>query len=202
MVINGRNLIQILQTFYFSDGVAISDEEIVFTGGEKNFDTSKENDVVQRIIRFNTKMNAWTFIDGKNLETIRYWHKSFVFNNKVIVCGGYGRRISFEPFFTPATKVLNSTEIITIPPTEVRRGGNLNEARADHQMGILVVQGVPTLAAFGGRSVICDPKSWLSSVELWDDANECWIMSEMRLPGPGYRTDEISGRPLIWPDLE
>ena len=53
-------------------------------------------------------------------------------------------------------------------------------------MGILVIEGVPMLAAFGGFYLSGSVKVWLSSVELWDDANECWIMSEMRLPGPGY----------------
>ena len=159
-----------------SDGVAISDEEIIFTGG-KDINLSLSH----RISRFNVKMNDWT-LDG-NMFEIRWCHKSFVFNDKVIVCGGYNYSMSFDPdsndFLQFGPKVLNSTEIITVPRTEVRRGGNLNEARFNHRMGILVIQGVPTLAAFGGWS---GENTWISSVELWDDSNECWIMSEMSLP--------------------
>ena len=128
-------------------------------------------------------MNAWS-LDGR-LFTPRWSHRSFVFKNKVIVCGGFNCRLT-DDFTGIQTEVLSSTEILSIPPTEVRRGGNLNEARFYHRMGILDIKGVPTLAAFGGRSDMSDTEKWVSSVELWDDTNECWIMSESSLPGPGY----------------
>ena len=159
-----------------SDGVAISDEEIIFTGGIK----SGHSD---RIRTFNVKTNTWT-VDGK-LFTARWLHKSFVFNDKVIICGGMNFHfIDVIPGIQ--REDLSSTEIILIHSKEVRKAGNLNHARYGHGMGILLIEGVPTLAAFGGIYLEGSVPVWLSSVELWDDANECWIMSEMRLPGPGY----------------
>lgn len=163
----------------FSDGVAISDEEIIFTGGK----SLNNIQMWERITRYNVKMNAWLL--GGRLIVPRWSHRSFVFKNKVIVCGGFNCRLA-DDFTGIQTEVLSSTEIISIPPTEVRRGGNLNEARFYHRMGILEIKGVPTLAAFGGRSDMSDTEKWLSSVELWDDTNERWIMSELSLPGPGY----------------
>ena len=157
----------------FSDGVAISDHEIVFTGGMILGNSD-------RIKTFNVKTNTWT-IDEKLFED-RWFHKSFVFNNKVIICGGFNYRLT-DDFTGIQQEVLRSTEIVSIHSKEVKKAGDLNEARVYHGMGVLVIGGVPTLAAFGG---IGDAKVWLSSVELWDDTNECWIMSEIRLPGPGY----------------
>ena len=167
-----------------SDGVAISDEGIIFTGGIGMMD-GMIFDSSYRIRTFNVKTNKWTF-DGKLFED-RWHHKSFIFNDKVIVCGGMNWRLGHD--FRLQNKILNSTEIISIHSKEVRKAGNLNEARFCIGMGILVIDGVPTLAAFGGLGAV---NVWLSSVELWDDANECWIMSEMRLPGPGYTVTSCS----------
>ena len=159
-----------------SDGVAISDEEIIFTGGIKRGHSDG-------IRTFNVKTNTWTN-DGK-LFTARWLHKSFVFNDKVIICGGMNFHfIDVIPGIQ--REDLSSTEIISIHSKEVRKAGNLNQARCGHGMGILVIEGVPTLAAFGGIYLEGEVPVRLSSVELWDDANECWIMSEMKLPGPGY----------------
>ena len=114
-------------------------------------------------------------------NTVHKQSKMGDFTQSVLICLQLYRLT--DDFTGIQQEVLRSTEIVSIHSKEVKKAGDLNEARVYHGMGVLVIGGVPTLAAFGG---ISDAKVWLSSVELWDDANECWIMSEMRLPGPGY----------------
>ena len=146
----------------FGRGVAISMDEILFTGGTDNISHFR------RIVKFDTKSLTWSsfgsLIHGRNS------HSSFAFKDKVIVCGGWAY---------DSEVVTVSTEIIDLHSKEIKEAGNLNEARSDHGMGILKIGNTRKLVAFGG----VDAKSnLLSSVEAWNEDNLSWEMTDIRMP--------------------
>ena len=138
--------------------IAISNNEILLTGG--NAPTKK------RMMTFNTSTLKWTLVGDLIHE--RNHHRSFIFNNRIIVCGG------FHDGF------LRSTEIIqSLHPLIIKEGGHLIEGRCGHGLDVINIKGTPTLVAFGGHSI--DQKC-IDSVETWNDKEECWEMTDWKLP--------------------
>ena len=67
----------------------------------------------------------------------------------------------------------------------VKDGGDLNEARYGHGIGIIEINGIQRLVAFGGFDGHCKRKGkWLTSFEVWNDSLECWEKTDMKLPEP------------------
>ena len=71
---------------------------------------------------------------------------------------------------------IKSTEIINVSDGKSRKAGNLNVARSWHGMGIANIDQKSKLIAFGGYNGSC-----LNSVEEWDNENETWKMSTLKL---------------------
>ena len=139
--------------------VAVSPFKIVFTGGV--------GDSSRSIMTFNTMTKKWKN-EGK-LNHQRWEHTSFLFNGKIIITGGQND-----------TEIFSSTEILTLKPTKLREGGRLHEARSGHGIGVFNIKGTQKLLVFGGCSV--NPKVRLSSVEAWNDEEECWEKTDLHLP--------------------
>lgn len=67
----------------------------------------------------------------------------------------------------------------------MKEGGDLNEARYGHGMGIIEINGIQRLVAFGGFDGHCTRKGkWLTSFEVWNDSLECWEKTDMKLSEP------------------
>ena len=112
-----------------ASGVAISNDEILLSGGRGNSN---------KILIFKISTSTWY---RSNLFYGRWTHTSFVYKDKVIICGGMN-----EDF-----KVLNSTEIVSLTDGSIKLGGNLNVPRRSHGMGLIDVgDGVSKLIVFGG----------------------------------------------------
>ena len=143
-------------------GVAISMNEILFTGGtdcESRF---------RRIVKLDTHTMTWSSFG--NLIHGRNSHSSFAFGENVIVCGGW----SYDDEVITA-----STEIISLHTKKIKQAGNLIEARCDHGMGIMKIGNTKKLVAFGG---IDAKKNLLSSVESWNEHDLSWEMTNIRMP--------------------
>ena len=149
--------------------IAISDKEIIITGGRfssfPDWFAPRQTRISQiyaisRIRKFNIANKIWTIIG--NLKYGRYSHASFLYNGKVIITGGINPD--------------NSTEIFTLSTGIVSAGGNLNVGRHAHGMGILKIKGIPKLVVFGGRSY--QTQTHTSIVEVWNDDTETWHIAE------------------------
>ena len=85
-----------------------------------------------------------------------------------------------------------STEIIDISKHELTlgKGGDLNEPRERHGMGVVYLDGFPSLITFGGMRN--SQMTLLNTVEVWNDKTETWQSSNMTLKtsrmGFGYAT--------------
>ena len=145
--------------------VAISDDEILFTGG-----TGLN---VLRLMKYKISTNKWTH---SLLNKKRWHHSSAVYGDYVIICGGTD--------FTHTT--LDSTEIYCISNGTLRLAGNLNFARRGHGMGIINVNGESKLIAFGGRGFFNNIVTYLSSVEEWNTETESWTVSNLTLSEPRW----------------
>ena len=139
-------------------GVKISEKEFLIIGGFMMSNRSK-------ILRYNANTNTW-HNTSIQLEYEKYAHRCMLFDGKVIVTGGYGLNGS-----------ISTVEIIDIEDSElkIRKGKDMIQKRASHGMGILNLDNKPTLIAFGGYNT--DTLEFLSSVELWNNANESWEIS-------------------------
>ena len=136
--------------------VRISDHEILVIGG---FQTDS------RILKLNTYDHTWSS-PSIQLHQGRSFHSCIVFNDKVIITGGYDDY---------GANHLISTEIIEIGKDvlTVRNGGNLMKRRRNHGMGIVILDNVPTVIAFGGRNSV----EYIDTVEIWNDDSESWATS-------------------------
>ena len=140
--------------------VAISPFEIIFTGGVAP--------ASKRIMVFNTLTKEWN-LNGEELIHGRWGHKSFLFNGKLIITAGQNE-----------TGVLSSTEILELKSWKPKESGRLHEARWGHGIGVINIKGKQKLLVFGGWSV--NRKIRHTSVEAWNDDEECWEKSELCLP--------------------
>ena len=123
--------------------IAISDKEILITGGRYNdWFAPKQTRIyaLYRIMKFNIVNKIWTILGSLNHG--RFKHASFLYKGKVILTGGS---------ISENTET-DSTEILTLSTGIIRQGGNLNVGRSGHGMGILKIKGIPKLVVFGGFS--------------------------------------------------
>ena len=141
-----------------SSGIALSPSKIIFTGGV--------NPASRCIITFNTLTKNWKMVGELNQG--RWGHTSFLFNGKIIIAGGKNN-----------TGILSSTEILTIKSRKPREVGRLFEPRWGHGIGVGNIKGTQKLLVFGGWSV---DNSFLTSVEAWNDDEECWEKTDLHLP--------------------
>ena len=148
--------------------VAISSSKILFTGGVRP--------VSKRLTTFDTMNKTWKN-EGKLIHE-RWGHASFQFNGKVIITGGKND-----------TDVLRSTEVLTLKSMKLKEGGRLNEPRWGHGMGIIDVKGIQKLVVFGGSPekspfLLSDDADeiQLTSIEAWNDVEECWVTTDLHLP--------------------
>ena len=142
----------------YGHGVAISPTTLVLTGGL---------DTPHKMIAFNTEIQEW-FEIGTLLEG-RTDHRCIFYNGKLIVTGGYD-----------GWNELKSTEIHDLSKGTSRAAANLNVARMGHGMGIINLNGYSTLVAFGGENCKIRGK-YLDSVEEWNDMEETWTLSTLKL---------------------
>jgi len=135
-------------------GVSISDTELLLIGG---YGPSNA------ILMLNVANNTWPSVSIK-LKYGRRDHRCIVFNKKVIITGG-----------TDNFANLYSTEIVDFESGDLtmRQAGDLNVKREYHGMGIITLNGVPTVIAFGGQDTFS-----LGSVEIWNDQHETWELSK------------------------
>ena len=150
--------------FYGASGVAISRNEIFITGGWR------DNGDDRLILIFNISTNKWL---QSYLKIGRLWHASFVYKENVIICGG--------AVGAAWGQVHGSTEIFSLANGTLRLGGNLQIPRKLHGMGLVEVDGVTKLIAFGGKNEIGED---LSSIEEWNEATEQWELSKSTLSEP------------------
>ena len=102
---------------YGSCVVKITDQELLIIGGPDSPD---------RIMKYNlTSQNPWKELEAK-LYQGRHNHACYVFNGKVIITGGRDDGESMQ-----------STEILDLANLKLRKGGNMNESRYRHGMGII-----------------------------------------------------------------
>ena len=151
-----------LHGLYGASGVAISNDEILLSGG-RHFSN--------RILIFKISTNSWYIT---NLINGRWTHASFVYKDNVIISGGWSET---------GNTVFGSTEILSLSDGSIKIGGNLNVPRRGHGMGIIDFEGTPKLVAFGGRN---DKRECVSSIEEWNETDQRWEMSKLTLPGPKY----------------
>ena len=142
----------------YGHGVAISPTTLVLTGGL---------DTPHKIILFSTEIQEW-FEVGSLIEG-RSCHRCAFYNGKLIITGGYDGR-----------KELESTEIHDLSKGTSRAASNLNVARMSHGMGIIILNGYSTLIAFGGKNSR-EKDKYLDSIEEWNDMEETWTLSTLKL---------------------
>ena len=143
-------------------GVKVSNNAFLIIGGSL---------AGSRILKFTTDDNKWhnTSIE---LNGGREGLACIVFNSKVIITGGHT---------TTHNQYSSGTYVIDIDNDgkfKLRSGHSLNEMRAYHGMGIIQRNNGATVIAFGGFNKM-DGK--LSSVEIWNDSNESWEISNVPL---------------------
>ena len=158
---------------YESCVVKVTDQELLIIGG---------TDTPYRILKYNLTSeasdNPWKELDAK-LKQGRQDHACHVFNGKVIITGG--RHLG---------ESLKSTEILDLNSMKLKKGGEMNESRYRHGMGVITWKGKPILIAFGGRLA---HRNYWKSVEFWNDSTETWtFLHELNLKEPkmafGYAT--------------
>ena len=87
-------------------------------------------DSPDRIMKYDlTSQNPWKESSAK-LNQGRHNHACHVFNGKVIITGGRDDGESMQ-----------STEILDLPNLKLRKGGNMNESRYRHGMGVITWKG-------------------------------------------------------------
>ena len=74
----------------------------------------------------------------------------------------------------------DSTEILDYEDGSVTMGGPMNSKRNGHGMGVVTINGIDRLAAFGGY----DGRNELDSVELYNTETEKWEMTDLKLSEP------------------
>ena len=142
----------------YGHGVATSPTTLVLIGG-----LNSDN----QIISYDIELQEWTEV-GSLIEG-RTDHRCAFYNGKLVVTGGYD-----------GWNELNSTEVHDLSRGISHRASDLNVARMGHGMGIIIFNGRTKLIAFGGLNSKQRP-IYLDSVEEWDDKNEIWIMSTLKL---------------------
>ena len=147
-------------------GVSISDNKLLLIPGNDGYN-------VNNIVELTTSTNIWR---NTSVGISCQWsHSCLHFNGKVFVTGGRGYR-----------DILDKTEIIEMDNGNltIRNGGSLKRKRYDHGMGIITLDGIPTLIAFGGRSHFILGNLWLDSVEIWNSTSETWQESDLKMERP------------------
>ena len=126
--------------------------------------------MIFNFLDYNISTNKWL---QSYLKIGRLWHASFVYKENVIICGGSDGAAWGQ--------VHGSTEIFSLANGTLRSGGSLQIPRKLHGMGLVEVDGVPKLIAFGGKNEMGDD---LSSIEEWNETTEKWELSKSTLSEP------------------
>ena len=136
-----------------------SDFEIIFIGGEYSD---------KKIIQLNIKTNKWTTLG--ELQEGRYHHACAVFDDKIVVTGGYNSKGGWT---------ISSSEVISLQNlSKSELVGHMNERRSEHGMAIAQVNGKPTLLAFGGEN----GHDFVDSIEQWIPESQSWaVLSDSKL---------------------
>ena len=160
--------------FASGHGVAISPTELVLTGGTYS---------PLRVLKYNIVTNQWTHL--KNLKVGREFHASVFYNGNIFVAGGSTIRTDSNGF--TVSKRSNSTEIYCPMSETSKMGGNMNRHRKYFEIGILHNNdGVAKMLAIGGGTDEYISIKGTSSIEVWDDKEEKWVMSHRELSLPRY----------------
>ena len=144
--------------------VRISDTEFLVIGG---FDTP------QRILKFNTQLKKWSNTSIQ-LHIGRSNHRCIMINGKILITGGMERE---------TYSASNSTEIINVGKDgqlHLQKGKDMNEVRCDHGIGFVEIDDTPQAVIIGGFNQVSLPNV-SRSIEIWDDANETWLKSNLTL---------------------
>ena len=155
--------------FENGNGLRISPNQLILIGGRVRM----FQEIETQILMLNTQNKEWTIV-GKLLEG-RHDFSSYLFNNKVIVTGGW-------EWWGGSKRSRSSTETLSLPDLKPRKTGNLITARHNHGMGLIQIKGKSVLIAFGGCKIDASGKrELLSSIEEWNEEEEKWVLSEMTL---------------------
>lgn len=159
--------IKIPQSYIISDGcgVEISDTEAMLTGGS----------IGQTILKVNIDEGIWDR-SPHILKEVRTNLMCVLFNNKVIITGGY-----VGPYPTSRTEII---DISDENEWYMWLGNDMNIRRAYHGMGIISLGNTLKLAAFGGKDNSEMEYLDLDSIEIWNDNSETWELSAMTLKQP------------------
>ena len=153
---------------YSGCGVKISDTEFLIIGGLFS---------ETRILKWNTQDKQWHNSSIRLPYEVSN-HCCILFNKKVIVTGGTD----------DARNEISTTIIIDIGQEDggltVRKGGDMNQSRAFHGMGIITIENIPSVIAFGG--VNSNVEGGRDSIEVWNDNEETWSMFNSSLKVPNY----------------
>lgn len=163
--------------FFGSDscGLAISDTEIVFIGGDDNYN---------RVTKYSTVTNEWIVM--ASLTVGRSEHACTLLDDNIIVAGGMSAGNEATGEFTAIT------EIIPLSTWIPRPGGNLAEPRRLFAMVTLGGQ-YPKVLAIGGYSGTSSYfEGDTESIEEWQADTEKWEAAPMNLTTGNYNFGAIA----------
>ena len=146
-------------------GVKISENTMAFIGG-----LTSQN----RLLTFNVDTKEWTNY-GNVLKHGRYGHACVLFNDQIVIVGGY-----------TGSEDLASTEVIDLQDLRTSTfSGNLNQAR--YGPGLVTHFGnIPTIAAIGGSIYKDGTNTYFDSIETWNETTGKWTTSTMKLVQPKF----------------
>ena len=145
--------------------VKISDTEFLVIGGQQTY---------RRILKFNTHFKRWSNTSIE-LNVGRCGHRCIMINEKILITGGTGMDGNSE---------INSTEIIDVGKNGqliLRKGKDMNEKRDVHGIGFIKIDDTPQAVIVGGFYRNAPPNNTRHTIEIWNDANETWLMSNLTL---------------------
>ena len=100
------------------------------------------------------------------------------FKGKLFMTGGM---IVMDESGLHLNRISGKTLVYSLPDFTAVDGPDLNVPRHMHGMGIIRVGGVPKLIVFGG---VGNDKNKLDSIEEWDEEQQQWKMSTMKMSEP------------------
>ena len=145
--------------FYSGCSLAISQDEIWLIGGGG---ANK-----QKILSFNMNNQTFTELHLK-LKQGRYGHQcAFIPGTRhLMIIGGFTTSVNSD--------ISDSTEIIDVENRNVTKGPSMNSKRANHGIGVLIIEGHERVVVFGGYS---PGDGYLKSVEMYNAQTQKWELN-------------------------
>ena len=127
---------------------------------------------MKQVLKFKIESKKWTNY-GNVLKQGRQYHSCVLFDNQIIVSGGYDYR-----------DYLSSTEIIDIQDmTTSKLSSNMLKARSGLGLAVAHIQNKLSVLAIGGYNGVN-----LDFIEIWNPTTNIWTVSDMKLSEPKSRS--------------